>query len=86
MPRIPRLRTVPWLVVAELAMAARRHWYLLEPAERARLRDLVTRSRGRRGNLTPDEREDLRYLVRRLEPGGLVREALPLRGRLRRRP
>lgn len=85
MPRIPRVRAVPWLVVAELAMAARRHWHLLEPAERARLRDLVTRSRGRRGNLTPDEREDLRYLVRRLEPGGLAREALLPRGRLRRR-
>ena len=82
---MPRLRTVPWLVVAELAMAARRHWQLLEPAERARLRDLVTRSRGRRANLSETEREDLRYLVRKLEPGGLAREALPLGGRLRRR-
>jgi hypothetical protein len=80
-----------WLrvrAIAQVALLVRHHTTLLEPDERARLAQLVTRSRGRpRANLSANEREEMLRLVGKLEPGAFahgVRAAA--RGRLRRKP
>jgi hypothetical protein len=65
MPRLLR-RAVPWLVVYEIARAAKDHWDQLEPRDRNRLAELMRRSKGLPQNLTPSERDELRQLVRRL--------------------
>jgi hypothetical protein len=79
---IPGLRRIPvfkLLVVAEVAMLARQHFIRLDAQERHRLFDLVQISRGRSGNLTSREREELAALVAKMEPrlfAGLVADRL----------
>jgi hypothetical protein len=63
------------LLLAEVAMTLKRHLDLLEPPERTELRTLVTKSRGRPSNLTARERNRLRALVEKIEPGELVKSA-----------
>jgi hypothetical protein len=68
--RLALRRLGPWgtaLMVGQGALAAREHWNLLTPAERARLQTLLRTSRGRRRNLTGSERTELRTLTRKLE-------------------
>ena len=84
-------RWVVWLrilVLANVALAIKRHLDLLDAEEKRELADLVRRSKGRPSNLTKRERERLRGLVDKLEPADLAREAaesvIPLRGRGRR--
>ncbi len=84
-------RWVFWLrilVLANVALAIKRHLDLLEAEEKRELSDLVRRSKGRPSNLTRRERERLRALVDKLEPSELAREAaesiVPLRGTRRR--
>ncbi len=76
------------LVLANVALAIKRHLDLLEAEEKRDLADLVRRSKGRPSNLSRAERERLRGLVDKLEPAGLAREAaesvVPLRGSGRR--
>ena len=70
-------RAIPitWLlVVAEAALATRRHWQKVEPTTRRRLRELVAKSRGRPSNLTAAERREVRRLVDRLDLRVLVRD------------
>jgi hypothetical protein len=75
------------LTVAEAIVATRRHWSGIDPATRRRLRELVTKSRGRPSNLTANERRELRTLVGRLNLTKLARDvaavASPIRGRRR---
>ena len=87
MPSLMRVRTMPWLMVLELAMLLRRHWKLLEPADRARLAALVRKSQGRPHRLTANERAEVRRLVAKLEPGVIARSMMPLgrRAAMRRR-
>ena len=79
---IPGLRRIPvfkLLVVAEIAMLARQHVNRLDAHERHRLLELVQTSRGRSGNLTSREREELAALVAKMEPrlfAGLVADKL----------
>ncbi len=64
------------LAVAQLALAAKRHLELLEADERGRLGRLVKQSKGRpMRNLSPNEREELLRLVRKLEPARFGRSA-----------
>jgi hypothetical protein len=81
------VRRVPimWvLMVAEAAVATRRHWSGIDPSTRKRLRELVAKSRGRPSNLTAQEKRELRALVGRLELTKLGRELSgvvnPIRG------
>ena len=78
MPSLLRVRTMPWLMVLELAMLLRRHWRLLEPHDRARLAALVRKSQGRPNRLTADERNEVRRLVAKLEPGQIARGMMPI--------
>jgi hypothetical protein len=80
--RIPGLKRLPilkLLAVAELALLVRDHLSLLTPHERRKLAGLVRKGRGRRRNLSEEEREDLARLVAKAEPrrfAGLVADKL----------
>jgi hypothetical protein len=67
MPRLPGRRLVPWFVVFEVLRAGKEHWDELDPKDRARLVELMRKSKGRASNLTPDERTELRMIARRLQ-------------------
>lgn len=67
-PGLKRLPIAKLLVIGELALLAREHVGMLEPAERRRLFDLVRRTRGRRRNLSSGERDELARLVAKADP------------------
>jgi enhancing lycopene biosynthesis protein 2 len=80
------------LAAAEIAMLARDHVMLLSREDRRRLIELVRIARGRRRNLSDEERQELEDLVARLEPRSLFGDAadrlspLPLPRRLTHGP
>ena len=73
------------LVLANVALAIKRHLDLLEAGEKRELADLVRRSKGRPSNLSKAERDRLRGLVEKVEPTDLAREAAESVAGLRRR-
>jgi hypothetical protein len=66
--QLPLLRL---LVVAKLALLARRHLRSLTPADRGRLFELVRRGPG----LSRPERRELRFLAAKLQPGAFAAAA-----------
>lgn len=84
MAGLSRVRTMPWLMVLQLAMTLRRHWKLLEPAERVRLGELVRLSQGRPNRLDAKERAEVRRLVAKLEPMTIARSVVPIGRRARK--
>ena len=69
--RIPGLKRLPLfklISVAEIALLAREHVGRLTPAERRRAFELIRQGRGRTGNLTGTEREELAALVAKADP------------------
>ena len=65
--RIPGLKRIPvfkLLALAEIALLARAHIGRLTPEERRRLIQLVQTSRGRKGNLSQTERNELAGLLK----------------------
>jgi hypothetical protein len=84
MPRLPGRKAVPWMLMLEAAMIMREHWGRLPSRDRDQLRHLVAKSKGRPTNLTADDREELKRLVRALEPMQLGRRLMPFGGGLRR--
>jgi hypothetical protein len=56
------------LLVAEVAILARRHLTKLDTIQRRRLLTLLVRARGRPRTLTASERREFLYLAARLEP------------------
>jgi hypothetical protein len=69
-----------WFVMAiEVAWLANRHWRRLDPDERRRLRELISKSRGRPSKLSTRERREAEELLQKLdyaEFGGSVATAL----------
>jgi hypothetical protein len=57
-----------FLAAAQVGLLARRHWHRLERDERRRVMWLLRSSRGRRRNLSPDERAELAQLVAKSDP------------------
>jgi hypothetical protein len=80
-----RLKTLPWVAVAQAGMVVARHWRALSAGDRARLAQLARKSGGRTGSLSRKERLELRKLVGRLDLKGMARELLPLTRRRRGR-
>jgi hypothetical protein len=80
-------RLAPWLIVFEILRAARDHWGRLDPADRARVSDIMRRSHGNPRNVTPADRAELRALGRRLRLGrlGLSLASAAVVGRRRHR-
>jgi hypothetical protein len=70
------------LLVAQLAILARRHLSKLGPVQRRRLFALLLRTRGRPHSLPASERRELLYLLAKLEPrlffGTAVRRISPV--------
>jgi hypothetical protein len=70
---VARGRTVQWMALYETARVVYRHgrraWDNLEPPERERVGALVRKSRGRRSNLTDQERRELWALVKKAATG-----------------
>ena len=73
-----RVRAMPWVMVFELAMVARKHWKRLEPKERDRLSELLKKSQGIPTRLSAKERADVRELVAKMEPAAIARSVLPI--------
>ena len=67
-PGLKRLPLFKLLAIGEIAMLAADHAQRLTPAERRRLIELIKTGRGRTGNLTADEREELATLVAKTQP------------------
>ena len=61
-------------VAAQAAMASRRHWQLLTPHERERVREIVVKSKGQPWTLSPRERKELTRLVSKLRLWHLGRD------------
>ena len=45
-----------------------KHWEMLTPKERTRLRELLVKSKGLRGNLTERERTEFKRIVGKTDP------------------
>jgi hypothetical protein len=81
-----RLKALPWALLARAGMVVGERWTALSAKDRARLARLMRESRGRLGNLSERERNELRKLVRKLDLKGAGREMVPLlRGGRRRK-
>jgi flagellar motility protein MotE (MotC chaperone) len=68
------------MVVLDLAMALREQYKSLTPGERAHLKAILKKSQGRPSNLTKADRDDLRRMVRKMDPKALGRAMLPFGG------
>lgn len=82
--KLSRVRTVPWLLLAQAGLAANKHWKTLPVGDRERIAQLLRKSKGLPANLTPRERDELRLLLGRLEVGSLARELVPFALKARR--
>ncbi len=63
------------MVIAEVALIAKRHLDKLGPGEVGELRDLLVKSKGKPGNLSSRERSRIKELVTKLEPGAFAKSA-----------
>ena len=78
MAPISRVRAVPWSIVFQLALTARKHWKRLEPRDRSRLAELIKKSQGLPNRLSAKERTEVRALVAKLEPAAFARSIVPI--------
>lgn len=85
-PGLGRLTALPWAVGLQAGVMASEHWRSLSDRDRSRFLRLLRDARGRPGNLTSREREELRELIDKFDVPGLGRELLPLARGTRRRP
>jgi len=85
--RSSRLKALPWAALLRAVIAAGERWRRLSEKDRARLTRLVRDSRGRLGQLSSKERDEMRKLVAKLDLKGMATDVLtPLRaGRRKRR-
>ena len=65
-------RLAPWLIVFEVLRAGREHWNRLDPSDRRMATDIMKRSKGDPRKLTPNDKQDLKALGRRMELGKLT--------------
>jgi hypothetical protein len=63
------------MLVAEVALIAKRHLDNLGPGEVGELRALLAKSKGRPTNLSPGERSRIKEIVMKLEPATFARSA-----------
>lgn len=82
--RLPSLKAVPWAVLLEIVSVTREQWREgLSQRDRARLTALLRKSRGRRGNLTKRERDELRHILGKIDYKAIGQELLPAVNRAR---
>jgi hypothetical protein len=73
------------IAIGQVAIVAKRHLEILTRDERAELRTLLTKSKGRPANLASAERARVIALVRKLEPAAFARNAATTAAPLRRK-
>lgn len=73
------------LILAEVALAVKRHLDLLDRKEKEDLQRLVRKSKGRPSNLSTTERERIKAIVGKLEPADLAKETAVAAAPWRRR-
>jgi hypothetical protein len=83
--KLDRVKALPWLMLLQVGVVVGKRWSALSQKERERLTQLLRESRGRMGNLSTRERNELRRLSRKLDLGGVGRELLALMRGGRRR-
>jgi hypothetical protein len=72
-----KAKAVPWLLLLQAAMTVDRRRRSLSRQERSRLAQLLRQSKGRPGNLSQIEREELGAIVTKLDLLGIGRELMP---------
>ncbi len=78
MPRLTRMRALPWLMLFELARVTKSHIDdNLSGHDRRRVADILKSSKGDPRRLTPRERDDLRDIAKRLDLSKLGRDIVP---------
>jgi hypothetical protein len=75
---LERLKALPWVVILQVGVVVGNRWRALSEKDRARIASLVRRSRGRPGNLSAKERNELSKLLQRLDLKGLTGELVGL--------
>ena len=71
-------KTLPIVLLGQAAVVLRDHWRNIPARDRARLAELLKASKGRPGNLTPQQRTELGTIVKRANISGLGRDLAPL--------
>lgn len=82
--KLSRVRSVPWIILAQAGLAANKHWKSLPVGDRERIAQLLKKSKGLPANLSAKERDELRLLLGRLELSSLARELVPFAVKARR--
>jgi hypothetical protein len=86
MPRLTRIRAVPWLLVFEAARTVHAHVNdSLSPRERRRVAEILRASHGMPQHVTPAQREELKAIAGKLDVGRLSRDLVPAMVRARGR-
>jgi hypothetical protein len=85
-----RLKALPWAALAQAVLAIGERWRSLSERDRERLAHLLRERlrvrKGRLGELSSKERDELRKLIRKLDLKGMGRDVFPLlRGAGRRK-
>lgn len=84
MPPLARVRTLPWLVLLELARTTKSHLdENLSDADRRKVSAIARRSRGDVRKLTERDKAELKRIARELNLSMLARNLAPAATRLR---
>ena len=82
---LTRIKTIPWLVLLELARTAKSHLdENLDSKDRQRVAAIARRTKGDVRKLTEREKADLKRIARELNLAMLARDIAPTATRLRR--
>jgi hypothetical protein len=85
MAPLARVRTLPWLVLLDLARLTKAHLDdHLSDKDRKRVAAIAKRTKGDVRKLTEKEKADLKRIGRELNIALLARNVLPTAGRMRR--
>jgi hypothetical protein len=74
------LKTIPWMLLLDVAMLLRTQWGRLNPRDRRELGRIVKKSAGNPRNLSQKERSELLRIVRELDLITAGRTLLPFHG------
>lgn len=85
MPKLTRVKSLPWLALLQGGALARKRWSALAVKDRQRIIELVRRSRGLPTKLSAKERAELRKLVGKIDLKAAGSDLLSLLSRPRKR-
>lgn len=71
-------KPIRWALFAQAAVVLRDHWQQIPAHERDRLAELLKASKGRPGNLTPGQRDELTSIVKAIDLIAIGRDLAPI--------